>query len=126
MQGITSIARAIIHKDEEQGGNKASYKLLVEGLNLGTNLGLNLQSVLATRGVLGNKTTSNHIVEVGHILGIEAARHVFYIDASAVTAAKFCMNSFGNALCPKIAILIDAIYILVQTAPVQTLLAEIH
>ena len=55
--------RAIIHS---KGGER--YKLLVEGLNL--------QRVMATMGVRGIATTSNHTTEVEKALGIEAARCV--------------------------------------------------
>lgn len=44
----------------------AKYKLLVEGQNL--------QAVMATMGVRGTGTTSNHTTEVEKTLGIEAAR----------------------------------------------------
>jgi DNA-directed RNA polymerase III subunit RPC1 len=64
LQGIDSVNRAIIHIDEGRGGEK--YKLLVEGMNL--------QKVIATRGVKGTATTSNHTTEVEKSLGIEAAR----------------------------------------------------
>lgn len=64
VKGINSVSRAIIHKDENKEGEK--YKLLVEGLNL--------QAVMATRGVKGYLTTSNHTSEVEKTLGIEAAR----------------------------------------------------
>ena len=47
-------------------GQNAKYKLLVEGLNL--------QAVMATMGVKGMHTTSNHTTEVEKTLGIEAAR----------------------------------------------------
>lgn len=66
MQGISSVTRAIIHMDEGKGGEK--YKLLVEGMNL--------QAVMATRGVKGTATTSNHTAEAEKALGIEAARLV--------------------------------------------------
>lgn len=62
------MTRAIIHIDETNG--KSKYKLLVEGLNL--------QAILATTGVKGTCTTSNHTTEVEKTLGIEAARHVLY------------------------------------------------
>ena len=65
LQGIDSVSRAIIHIDERKGGEK--YKLLVEGMNL--------QRVIATRGVKGTATTSNHTAEVEKSLGIEAARY---------------------------------------------------
>ena len=64
MQGISSVSRAIIHVDEGKGGER--YKLLVEGMNL--------QGVMATMGVWGSATTSNHTAEVEKALGIEAAR----------------------------------------------------
>lgn len=38
--------------------------------------GLNLQAVIATNGVKGTRTTSNHTAEVEKTLGIEAARQV--------------------------------------------------
>lgn len=66
LQGISSVTRAIIHMDEGKGGEK--YKLLVEGMNL--------QAVMATRGVKGTATTSNHTAEAEKALGIEAARLV--------------------------------------------------
>ena len=64
LQGIDSVSRAIIHIDEGKRGER--YKLLVEGMNL--------QKVIATRGVKGTATTSNHTTEVEKSLGIEAAR----------------------------------------------------
>jgi len=60
------VNRAIIHVDDGKGGEK--YKLLVEGMNL--------QAVMATMGVRGTATTSNHTAEVEKALGIEAARFV--------------------------------------------------
>lgn len=66
IQGIESVNRAIIHIDEDKGGER--YKLLVEGMNL--------QCVMATMGVRGPATTSNHTAEVEKSLGIEAARCV--------------------------------------------------
>ena len=47
-------------------GGRERYKLLVEGMNL--------QRVMATMGVRGTATTSNHTAEVEKALGIEAAR----------------------------------------------------
>lgn len=67
LQGISSVTRAIIHMDE--GKESKKYKLLVEGMNL--------QAVMATRGVKGTATTSNHTAEAEKALGIEAARLVF-------------------------------------------------
>lgn len=64
VKGTGSVTRAIIHVDEGRGGSR--YKLLVEGTNL--------QAVMATRGVKGTATTSNHTTECEKALGIEAAR----------------------------------------------------
>ena len=66
MQGINTITRAIIHKDEGKVGEKDRYKLLVEGQDL--------RAVLATPGVKATATRSNHTIEVEKTLGIEAAR----------------------------------------------------
>ncbi len=58
------MTRAIIHVDESSQGSK--YKLLVEGSDL--------RAVMATMGVTGTKSSSNHTAEVEKALGIEAAR----------------------------------------------------
>lgn len=60
VKGIGTVERALIVKE------KAKYKLLIKGTNLG--------AVLGTPGVNGIKTKSNHIMEVWYTLGIEAAR----------------------------------------------------
>jgi hypothetical protein len=54
MQGIPTVSRAVINK--KGSGADARYNLLVEGYNL--------LSVMATPGVVGSRTTSNHIIEV--------------------------------------------------------------
>ncbi|CAA6654834.1 unnamed protein product [Spirodela intermedia] len=61
--GIPTVQRAIINKENRID----RYKLLVEG-------SYNLLAVMGTPGVDGGKTTSNHVIEVFHTLGIEAAR----------------------------------------------------
>lgn len=65
------MSRAIIHVDEGKSRSgcqteKTRYKLLVEGNDM--------RAVMATPGVNGVQTTSNHIIEVEKTLGIEAAR----------------------------------------------------
>ena len=45
-----------------------AYKLLIEGTDM--------RAVMGTPGLLGQHTTSNHIIEVEKTLGIEAARYV--------------------------------------------------
>lgn len=61
VRGIPTVSRAVI-KDDGQG----ELKLLVEGTNL--------CEVMGTVGVDGLNTTSNHVLEVEEVLGIEAAR----------------------------------------------------
>ena len=60
------MSRAIIHMDEGKS-DRNKYKLLVEGMNL--------QAVMATKGVKGTACTSNHTAEVESTLGIESARY---------------------------------------------------
>ena len=50
----------------DEGKGSVKYKLLVEGMDL--------CAVMATMGVAGTKTTSNHTAESEKALGIEAAR----------------------------------------------------
>ncbi|CAD6583201.1 MAG: hypothetical protein CYPHOPRED_002256 [Cyphobasidiales sp. Tagirdzhanova-0007] len=61
VKGVSNCSRAII--TEEVKGHK---KLVVEGNGL--------REVMTTDGVVGEKTISNHILDVYHVLGIEAAR----------------------------------------------------
>ncbi|CAH9098236.1 unnamed protein product [Cuscuta europaea] len=61
VKGISTVERAVINKNEE-----GKYEVLAEGTGL--------QTVLGTVGVDGQKTRSNHIMEVNQVLGIEAAR----------------------------------------------------
>ncbi len=49
---------------------------------------MNFQAVLATPGVKGRSTTSNHTSEVEKSLGIEAARHVY-----TFSVMRFLMQS---------------------------------
>lgn len=60
-QGYPTVNRVVIANNEN-----GSYSLCVEGNNF--------RDVLATYGVDGNKTTSNNVMEVFKVLGIEAAR----------------------------------------------------
>lgn len=61
--GLPSVVRAVI--SEKQGG-KGAKQLLVEGYGL--------LDVMTTDGIVGHLTTSNHVMEVAEVLGIEAAR----------------------------------------------------
>lgn len=80
--GIPSVERAVLHKKAEGGGgDKDRFKLLVEGTGL-------LQT-MGTPGVKGSRTTSNHIIEVEKVLGIEAAR------TTIMSEINFTMGQHG-------------------------------
>jgi DNA-directed RNA polymerase III subunit RPC1 len=61
VQGIPSVSRAVIN---DKGGGKLN--LVVEGTDL--------RAVMATEGIEGTRTTTNHVMEAERTLGIEAAR----------------------------------------------------
>ncbi|XP_015123305.1 DNA-directed RNA polymerase III subunit RPC1 [Diachasma alloeum] len=82
IKGLATVARAVIHNDDSSG--KTEYKVYVEGDNM--------REVMATRGVLGCKTTSNNTVEVFKTLGIEAAR------ATIMTEIKKVMEGHGMSI----------------------------
>lgn len=63
VKGYPQASRAVISKDEKTQHNL----LLVEGYGL--------KACMNTDGVVGTETTSNHIMEVREVLGIEAARY---------------------------------------------------
>lgn len=54
LQGMPSVSRVVVH--DEMSDGKRKWKLLVEGDNF--------RDVMATSGVLGEKTTSNNTIEV--------------------------------------------------------------
>ena len=64
VSGIPSIHRAVITNKSESA--KAEYNLGIEGMGL--------KQVMFTPGIDGTKTSSNHILEIENVLGIEAAR----------------------------------------------------
>merc|ERR1712150_61458 len=82
IKGLPTVSRAVMHLDEGKAGSK--YKLFVEGDNL--------REVIATKGVLGNKTTSNNTLEVAFTLGIEAARKTI------MNEIKYTMESHGMSI----------------------------
>lgn len=51
-----------------------------------------LQAVMGMEGVIGHETTSNHILEVQNILGIEAARR------SIIKEIQYTMESHGMSI----------------------------
>jgi DNA-directed RNA polymerase III subunit RPC1 len=64
VQGIPTVSRAVINESDKAG--TASYNLLMEGYGL--------QEVMGSPGIDGLYTTTNHILEVEQVLGVEAAR----------------------------------------------------
>lgn len=83
--GIPTVERAVINteKDTERGGEK--YVLLVEGTDL--------RRVMATAGVKGTHTTTNHVAEIERCLGIEAARWGLNMNQSHQQRMYFDMSS---------------------------------
>jgi DNA-directed RNA polymerase III subunit RPC1 len=64
VQGIPSVNRAVINESEKNG--IVRYNLLMEGYGLA--------EVIGCPGIDGLNTTTNHILEVETVLGVEAAR----------------------------------------------------
>jgi len=89
VKGVSSIQRAIINikeKDDETG-MKGDKELLVEGYGL--------QRCMTTEGVVGEYTSSNHVIEVAQVLGIEAARRTI------IKEIQFIMESHGMTVDPR-------------------------
>eukprot|EP00127_Corallochytrium_limacisporum_P006730 Clim_evm19s234 gene=Clim_evmTU19s234 len=82
VQGLPSVNRAVIN---DTGTGR--YNLLVEGTDL--------QRVLATPGVIANKTVTNHIIEAEKFLGIEAAR------TTIMNEINYTMKSHGMNVNPR-------------------------
>lgn len=55
---MSSVSRVVVH--DETSGGKTKWKLFVEGDNF--------REVMATHGVLGEKTTSNNTLEVREVI----------------------------------------------------------
>ncbi|CAL1677654.1 unnamed protein product [Lasius platythorax] len=74
VKGMPSVSRVVVH--DEMSDGKRKWKLLVEGDNF--------RDVMATSGILGEKTTSNNTIEVFKTLGIEAARTTIISEIKSV------------------------------------------
>lgn len=72
--GLPNIARAVIAVDD--AAQPPTYKLCIEGYGL--------REVIATHGVVGEKTRSNNICEIYLTLGIEAARTIIMNEITDV------------------------------------------
>jgi DNA-directed RNA polymerase III subunit RPC1 len=79
VQGIPSVNRAVINEIGNDGSK--TYNLLVEGYGL--------QDVMGSPGIDGRSTWTNHVLEVGNVLGIEAARTQISSEIS------YIMNAYG-------------------------------
>lgn len=89
VQGTPNVNRAVIN-DKGDG----TFNLLVEGYNL--------RGVMTTLGVKGTETTSNHIIEMEKVLGIEAARRTI------MTEIHTTMDGHGLTVDPRhVALLAD-------------------
>jgi len=82
IKGLPDISRAVINIRDD--GKK---ELLVEGYGL--------KEVMSTDGVVGTKTSTNHILEVFQVLGIEAAR------ASIIGEIDYTMSKHGMSVDPR-------------------------
>ena len=79
VQGIPSVSRAVINESDR--GGKPSYNLLMEGYGF--------QEVMGCPGIDGLYTTTNHILEVEEVLGVEAAR------LQITAEIEHIMNAYG-------------------------------
>ncbi|PPQ95505.1 hypothetical protein CVT26_008533 [Gymnopilus dilepis] len=89
VKGVPAIVRAVINiKDKDDArGKKGDKELLVEGYGL--------QKCMITEGVVGEQTTSNHVMEVAQVLGIEAAR------ATIINEIQYTMKSHDMNIDPR-------------------------
>ena len=81
VKGFSSVTRAVIN---EQEGNTGSFELLAEGYGL--------REVMSIDGIVGTQTSSNHIIEVEKVLGIEAARN------SIIEQIQYTMGKHGMTI----------------------------
>ncbi|KAJ6583193.1 hypothetical protein B0H10DRAFT_2097845 [Mycena sp. CBHHK59/15] len=89
VKGVGTIQRAVINiKDKDDAkGKKGDKELLVEGYGL--------QTCMVTEGVVGEHTTSNHVIEVAKVLGIEAARRTI------INEIQYTMKSHDMIIDPR-------------------------
>ncbi|KAN0097898.1 hypothetical protein V8E55_002344 [Tylopilus felleus] len=94
VKGVPSIERAVINikEKDDSKGKKGDKELLVEGYGL--------QKVMTTEGIVGEHTTSNHVIETARVLGIEAARRTI------INEIQFTMSSHGMSIDPRHVILL--------------------
>lgn len=86
VQGIPSVSRAVINEEtvassSAANGRETQYHLLVEGYGL--------LDVMTVPGVDYRETSTNHILEMCRVLGVEAAR------LKIAQEIKFIMSAYG-------------------------------
>jgi DNA-directed RNA polymerase III subunit RPC1 len=91
VQGIPTVGRAVINETTKAG--KVSYNLLMEGYGLA--------EVMGSPGIDGLHTTTNHVLEVEQVLGVEAARIAIASEISNI------MNAYGIGIDPRHLILLS-------------------
>ncbi|KAJ3055717.1 hypothetical protein HK097_009602 [Rhizophlyctis rosea] len=80
LKGIPTVNRAVINDKEKE----SRLELLVEGYGL--------REVMGMEGIEGERTTSNHTLEMYKILGIEAAR------TTIINEIQYTMSSHGMTI----------------------------
>jgi DNA-directed RNA polymerase III subunit RPC1 len=107
VKGVPTISRAIINiKDQDDAkGKKGDKELLVEGYGLQKCMiteGLKSIAIITRPavltpclGVIGEYTTSNHVIEVAQVLGIEAARRTI------INEIQYTMKSHDMIIDPR-------------------------
>lgn len=95
VKGIPSIGRAVISEIDNQPGH---YHLLVEGYGI--------REVMNTAGIVGTRTTTNHVADMRTFLGIEAARQSIINEIQyTMSAGPDCSTNFleehGMAVDPR-------------------------
>ncbi|WUR03078.1 DNA-directed RNA polymerase III subunit RPC1 [Vairimorpha necatrix] len=81
INGLSSVNKVLLHND------KGIYKCIVEGHGL--------QTILGTKGVDYKNTTSNAILEIQEVLGIEAAR------AHIISEIEYVVGKHGIKIDPR-------------------------
>ncbi|KAG5635316.1 hypothetical protein H0H81_011729 [Sphagnurus paluster] len=89
VKGVPTIQRAVINIKEKTDakGKKGDKELLVEGYGL--------QKCMIAEGVVGEQTSSNHVIEVAQVLGIEAARKTI------INEIQYTMKSHDMIIDPR-------------------------
>jgi hypothetical protein len=92
-----------IKEHDDAKGKKGDKELLVEGYGLqkvmttkgGSNICTRYHVLTPTPGIVGVQTTSNHVIEVAQVLGIEAARQTI------INEIQYTMKSHGMSIDPR-------------------------